>query len=111
MPAINHVHSYIRLKHRKDHYKCGDPYCTHIAHKELIEGKADKCPFCGNEFVLTKDDPRRAKPRCIDCSNTASARKFKNARDIVSTNLNNLDEETKRKLGITSTNSVSTNSD
>lgn len=98
MPAIDHVHTYVRLKSRKDHYKCNDPYCTHIAHKELIEGKANKCPFCQTEFVLSKDDLRRAKPRCINCSDTAKARAHKKAKDVVVTAFDHLAEDTKRKI-------------
>lgn len=82
MPSLKHTHTYTRYK--KHYYKCNDPQCTHFADRSLILGKMNKCPFCGKEWVLTKEDLRRATPRCIECSDTKQAKVFDKAKAAAS---------------------------
>jgi len=45
-------------------------------------------------FILTKEDLRRAKPRCFNCSNTAKALAVKKASNLMSS-IPTLSEELK----------------
>lgn len=45
-------------------------------HKEDLVGKRARC-ICGNEFNLTPEDLKRARPRCLECSNTVKSRLVK----------------------------------
>jgi hypothetical protein len=80
MPALKHVHSYSR--YRKHYYKCNDPMCTHFLDKKMVLGKMNKC-VCGQEFILTYEDLRRATPKCKDCSNTKESRVYKAAKGVL----------------------------
>lgn len=83
MPSLKHVHTYKKHPLRKGFMMCADAHCTHIENKKLLLGKANKCPFCSNEFELTSEDLKRALPRCIDCSDTIKARQRKAAKQII----------------------------
>jgi len=73
-----HIHTFVRYKNnqykRKDLYRCNDPYCNYVHEVSFLEGKASLCTKCGAEFILTKEDLKRSRPRCINCSNTQAAR-------------------------------------
>lgn len=89
MPTINHVHTYQRLKSNKRKFRCSDKYCTHVADREMLLGKACLCNLCGKEFVLTGDDLKYSKPRCLLCKNTKEAALARQSHELL------------EKLGIT----------
>ena len=66
-----HVHSYARIKSptndRKDLYRCTFPTCFHTAPKHLLIGKLALCSLCAEEFILTGEALKRAKPHCEKC--------------------------------------------
>lgn len=82
MPALNHVHTYRRLDKLKGTFNCADKYCTRLVHKSHLSGKASLCNNCGREFVLTKEDLKRAKPMCFNCSNTKEAKAFRERKKV-----------------------------
>lgn len=88
MPILKHVHTYIRVKVTKDGkyflYRCANKDCTHREDKKFLEGKASRCTKCGDEFTLTYEDLRNAKPQCMDCKDTVKSRKYKAAKQVVS---------------------------
>jgi hypothetical protein len=94
MPVLKHTHTYIRVKTLRDGkfylYRCADKECTHREDKLFLVGKASRCTSCGNEFQLTAEDLRSAKPRCIECKETKKAKLYKEVKNLVT----NLFEET-----------------
>jgi hypothetical protein len=82
MPSINHVHTYVKYKKRPGYMRCADPYCTHQLDIESCHGKASKCSVCGTEFILSSQDMKRVRPRCLACSDTAQARKVRAAQAL-----------------------------
>jgi hypothetical protein len=76
MPSIKHTHTYVKYKNRPGYFRCNDMKCTHFIDQERILGKLSKCNFCGNEFILTEEDLRRVRPRCLNCSNTKIAKRL-----------------------------------
>ena len=86
MPSLNHTHTYVRWKTTKlgvTYYRCNHPNCTHFIDRELIIGKTSLCSSCGEQFILSREDLRRAKPRCMSCANTKEARTIRMARDLM----------------------------
>ena len=73
MPSLNHIHTYIKYKNRPGYFRCLDEKCTHFINKEMLIGKLSRCTLCGAEFTLNRFDLMRAKPRCLECSNTQKA--------------------------------------
>lgn len=78
MPKLpfTHIHTYIRWKRTEKEiwYKCTHPDCNHYAALSFLIGKRAICGICNeNEIILTKEDLRRAVPRCQGCSNTKVA--------------------------------------
>jgi hypothetical protein len=90
MAGLKHIHSYVRCPNRKNFYKCDDPYCTHFVPRDLILGKACHCA-CGAEFVLTREDLRRARPRCPNCSDTKVGREYRAAQATGAATRNQVD--------------------
>ena len=90
MPSLDHTHSYVRkgtkgIAKKEKWWKCNDPKCTHFDRRENIIGKMSLCSHCGlKEFVLTREDLERAKPRCMDCRNTKDSRSLKEKQEILS---------------------------
>lgn len=82
MPSLNHTHTYERMRN-KSYYRCVDPHCSHTQKRELLEKKACICYKCNNEFILTWEDLRRARPICLNCSNTEEARRLREVRENV----------------------------
>jgi hypothetical protein len=72
MPILNHVHKYVRWKKR--FYRCTHADCTHYAERSFLIGKRAVCNLCGESFILSPEDLRRSKPRCINCSDTKEAK-------------------------------------
>jgi hypothetical protein len=82
MPAIKHVHTYIRYKARPNWYRCAAPNCTHHIDKEVLLGKLSLCNSCGAEMILSREDLRRAKPKCLNCSDTKKAKLHQKAQEL-----------------------------
>lgn len=77
-----HTHTYVRMS--KDTFKCDDPKCTHFAHRALVLGKESICAVCHDQvIILDKNSLRRARPRCIQCSNTDEAKKIRERASIL----------------------------
>ena len=73
---LDHVHIFVRWRKAfgEWQYKCADPDCYEVKPLSLILGKRSRCAVCRQtEMILTREDLRRAKPRCKDCSNTKQA--------------------------------------
>lgn len=85
MPVVNHVHTYVKYKGRPGFYRCDAPDCTHFIDKESILGKYSLCTECGSQMILTKDDLRRARPKCFNCSNTKEAIRKRKAMEFANT--------------------------
>lgn len=86
MPSLDHTHTYVRWKTTKlgvTYFRCNHANCTHFIDKELIVGKTTLCSNCGGQFILSRDDLRRAKPKCLDCSNTKEAKISRAARELM----------------------------
>lgn len=82
MPVQEHIHTYVKYKGRPGFYRCNAKDCTHFIDKERILGKMSRCNSCGAEFQLTQEDLRRAKPKCLECSNTKRARIHKKTMEL-----------------------------
>src|SRR5215471_1359478 len=82
MPVVNHIHTYVKYKGRPGFYRCNAPDCTHFIDKESITGKISLCSLCGEQMILNREALRRAKPRCINCSDTKKSRAHKRAQEI-----------------------------
>lgn len=82
MPSVNHTHMYVRYKTRPGYYRCDLPDCTHVLDKEAVQGKQSLCTVCHEKMILTREDVRRARPRCINCSDTKKGRTFRRAQEL-----------------------------
>src|SRR5947207_914367 len=83
-----HVHTFVRWRDnqwKRDLYRCFDKHCHYFVERSFLEGKASLCTKCGSEFTLSKEDLKRAKPMCVNCSNTREAKQIRAARRLVST--------------------------
>lgn len=77
--VINHIHTYVRVSAKQ--WKCADPHCSHFTTAERVKEKASLCAVCkSREIILTRDKMRRAKPRCLECSNSREAIEFRKTR-------------------------------
>lgn len=83
MASLRHIHTYRRHETRPEIMRCAHPECSHFTERATLDGKASICNICGSEFVLSKDDLRRTKPRCFNCSTTQKARQFQNAASLM----------------------------
>lgn len=76
----NHIHEYVRIVKLdgtadKTRYRCAHPDCPHWQYKNLLKGKRSICAVChSRELLLDREALRRAKPTCIECSNTEKSR-------------------------------------
>ena len=82
MPSLNHIHTYVRYKSRPGYYRCDAPDCTHFNTKEHITGKLSLCSLCGQQMILDSEALRRARPRCINCSDTKKAKIHRKAQEL-----------------------------
>jgi len=68
-----HLHVYERAAHktRIDLYFCRDPHCNHRINKIYLLGKAAECPFCGQEYVITREMlyKKRKGLKLLHCKN------------------------------------------
>lgn len=76
---LKHTHQLKRVKQTvRDGvpylYQCADPHCTYRDEKKFLEGKASLCNNCRAEIILTREDLRRSKPLCMNCSHTKEAK-------------------------------------
>lgn len=76
---MKHTHTFVKHETRKGYYRCNDPHCTSFFERSFIVGKASKCLDCGSEFILSREDLKRARPKCLKCSNTKEAKTFRAA--------------------------------
>lgn len=82
MASLNHIHTYIRKSSNKNMYRCNSPDCTHFTDKESILGKLSLCTSCGDTIILSREDLRRAKPKCLACSDTKKGKAFRKAQEL-----------------------------
>lgn len=69
MPALKHVHTYIRSPKNKKIFKCLHPDCSHYASIDDLRGKRAHCT-CGVDFVLEMSiTNRHFKRKLIKCDN------------------------------------------
>lgn len=69
MPALNHLHTYVRSRANKRIYRCDHPQCTSYNNIEELRGKLARC-HCGREFQLEKNIKihfKSAIPKCDYC--------------------------------------------
>jgi hypothetical protein len=71
---LDHVHTYQRVRHQPNLYRCVSPYCKETSDKRLLQGKASRCCKCNAEIILSRDHLRLAKPLCLNCGNTKDAK-------------------------------------
>ena len=78
---LAHIHVYERVKHpkRRDLYYCIDPHCTHRINAMYLPGKAARCPYCRNEYVINNEQIRRGR-KVLHCNNCT--KKGKNTKGI-----------------------------
>ena len=73
---MKHVHRYIRRDISQTPKKkyivlaCSLPHRNHYINPKLAVGKLSICWRCGEEFIITPDLLRLAKPHCKDCTKT-----------------------------------------
>jgi hypothetical protein len=82
MPVINHIHTYVKYKTRPGYFMCSAPDCTHFLDKERVNGKLSLCTECGSQFILSREDLKRVRPKCLNCSNTKKARSYQKAQQL-----------------------------
>lgn len=49
-------------------YRCMLPGCSHYILKALLINRIANCPYCGNDYVITKDLARRERLHCSACT-------------------------------------------
>lgn len=90
---LNHTHEWIKWKRRFGElfFRCAHPDCSKITEQSLLVGKRSTCAVCHiKTLVLTKEDLKRATPRCLDCSNTAAAKQLRETKQKVASVLDDL---------------------
>lgn len=80
MATQKHLHTWIKYKGRRGMYKCDHPHCTATAEYNLVTGKASACFYCGEEFILTPQNLRLAKPHCGLCGKGSKKHPNQNTR-------------------------------
>lgn len=67
MAALNHLHTYERMRKPKhEYFRCIHPDCSHYTHRDLLPGKRSVCS-CGEEFILNLEDLKLKLPHCVYC--------------------------------------------
>lgn len=92
MPKKDHIHTFVKYKKRPGFFRCLHPDCTAIFDKEFLRGKRALCS-CGRDFILTREDLRRATPKCMNCSDTKQARAFQAAQSLIENQMAHTEEE------------------
>ena len=78
LDPFSHTHSFVFWKNNfgERTFRCIHPECYKILPVSLLIGKLNECCLCHQiKFTLTKEDLRRVKPRCENCSNTKEAKR------------------------------------
>lgn len=86
MPFLDHIHPYIFWKKFGDErvFKCSHPDCEETRVQSYLEGKRGMCAVCQlNPLVYTKQDLRRSRPRCPECSNTKENREKRKIKSLL----------------------------
>lgn len=94
MPAPivkEHKHTWVKHKQREGYFRCTGATCYSIQPRDILIGKENACPFCGKTFLLSREDLRRAKPRCQDCSQTKEAKTYQKAQEVMRNLLEGVD--------------------
>lgn len=68
-----HIHTWARMKKSKTMYRCEDPSCTTVKHKNHILGKYSRCNRCHEIFILDRIQLCNSKPVCRLCSGSRKA--------------------------------------
>ena len=64
-----HTHQYMRVKIKESVvYRCMIPGCTHYIPKALLINRIANCPYCGNDFLITRELARRERLHCSSCT-------------------------------------------
>lgn len=95
-----HIHSFKRDTKLKTKYRCMGATCYALVDKTRLLGKANKCR-CGNVFILTGEDLKRAIPRCLECSDTVRSRRTKAVEPLVAMSLPPAHDNSNRTIAIT----------
>ena len=86
-PETEHIHTFVKFKGkffgRTDNWTCASPDCNTIRPPEQVIGKLSRCTLCGIPFTLTREDMRRARPRCLECSDTKKGRILRKTREAL----------------------------
>lgn len=61
------THTWVRMKGKKDLFRCSAPDCKQFKNIAWLEGKRAKCPLCSKDFILTSEQLRNKTPRCQNC--------------------------------------------
>lgn len=71
MAKNKHNHQYMRVKINKATvYRCMLPGCTHYIPKALLLNRIANCPYCGNDYLITRELARRERLHCSSCTVT-----------------------------------------
>lgn len=110
MPALNHTHTWRQLKtsHRNGLRRnvlqrgefvfiCNDPQCNSKRPRSEILHKENKCPRCGDTFILTPLDLYKVLPTCLKCSNTKAGKIRRDAEALIMGTLLSTIEPTKEE--------------
>lgn len=84
MAKTKHLHTYERIKGRKDYFRCVSPECSHYIHKDLLPGKLAMCK-CHREYLLTSQNLKLKTPHCDECT-TPRVGKQKRVQEVLATN-------------------------
>lgn len=71
---VHKIHQYKRVKGKNSvMYRCVLPGCSHYVRDIFIVGRIAKCPYCGENFLVTNELARRKTLHCEDCTSRKSA--------------------------------------
>lgn len=89
MKAHKGAHQLERFKtaNKRIIFKCMIPGCTSYFTKELALNRMSRCPVCGTEFALTKENITLKKPLCKSCREARAEMRGKTYAEIMEENL------------------------
>lgn len=65
---MKHIHQYVRVKLTNSTvYRCMKIGCSHYIRPQFLINKIAECPFCGNDYVVTRELAKRKVLRCNEC--------------------------------------------
>lgn len=79
---IKHIHTYQRVDHTGEWWKCTDGDCRHRDKRSFIIGKLSRCFKCGTTFTLSIEALRRKRPTCINCVGFNSKKLLEEAQNV-----------------------------